>query len=135
MKTNEKRRAEIFGETDAPNVNVKNKTLMNFNTRPPVFNSRRDLLESTKLSQLPSLPKREPNYSNRATITNQPADNLTTTECAGCNARLDPLDPIHQRFCACRRCAAIYGRILTAMDQKNERQQKFILNKMFGGQV
>ncbi len=95
----------------------------------PSHQSRRELLEQSRLSRLPSLE------TNRAPkFTNEPAPKIGIVGvCAGCNARLDTGDAIQQKFCGCRKCVGIAGRILAAADEMAERERRAILQKMAGG--
>jgi hypothetical protein len=87
-------------------------------------NSRRDLLERTKLSRL------MPNFVNTPSKAA-----VVVAVCAGCNARLDVDDPIQKRFGGCRNCVGIFGRILVASEEAEKRQRRAILEKMAGGLI
>jgi hypothetical protein len=84
-------------------------------------NSRRDLLEQTKLSRL------MPNFVNTPTKTLG-----VIAVCAGCNTRLDLDDQIQQTFTGCRRCVLIYSRLDAAFDENSKRKKKAMLEKMGG---
>ena len=95
------------------------------------FKSRAETLQLSKLS---GLPERKPLNQNGATTSNA-YQLVAVAVCAGCGVRLDLDDAMQRTFCGCRKCAAIYSRIILAMESKNEKQQKFILSKMAGGKI
>jgi hypothetical protein len=82
--------------------------------QPNSTQSRRDLLESTKLSRL---PERKPFPPKASAV------------CVGCDVRLDLFDPTQMRFLACRRCLGIYANIEAAFDEKTKREKREQLEK------
>lgn len=133
MKQNEK---SIAGNdalkklTDELNNMNHNPNQPNF--QPPTFTdaeniSRREILEKSKLSRLPKLPRRESFTYNDA------PKPVVVAVCAGCGARLDVDDQIQQTFTGCRRCLAIYSRLDAAFDENSKRKKKEMLEKMTGG--
>jgi hypothetical protein len=82
--------------------------------------SRRELLETTKLSRL---PERKPFPPKASAV------------CVGCDVRLDLFDPTQMRFLACRRCLGIYANIEAAFDEKTKREKREQLEKMISGGV
>ncbi len=84
--------------------------------------SRRDLLEQSKLSRL---PQRKP-----FTFDNAPTSKTAVVAvCAGCGGKLDRDDAIQQRFCGCRQCVAIYGRLDAAADEHDKRKRRETLER------
>jgi hypothetical protein len=101
--------------------NTKKPNQFQLNSTP----SRRDLLEQSKLSQLPErTPFRLPNFDN--TPTNAVA---VVAVCAGCNGRLDTDDNFQQSIHGCRQCIGIYARIDTAIEESAKRRKKALLEK------
>jgi hypothetical protein len=136
MNSKNERRAFLAGN-DAPNtkMQIKPQNQSNRNIpklQPPTINdaekiARRELLESTRLSRLPPLPRRESFTHNDA------PKPVVVAICAGCNVRLDLDDQIQQTFTGCRRCISIYSRLDAAFDENSKRKKKEILKKMAGG--
>jgi hypothetical protein len=90
--------------------------------------SRRDLLEQTKLSQL---PERKPfNLENVPFPTKTP---IVVAVCAGCGGRLDTDDAIQNSIHGCRKCIGIYTRIDTAIEESSKRKTRETLEKMISG--
>ena len=113
--------------------NMKNQ---NFFTLPGVekdhaqnnFNSRRELLESSKLSRLPQRkPFRIPTFDNT------PSKATVSAVCAGCDGKLDLTDSIQQRFNSCRKCVGIYGRVDAAREEIEKSERRQLLEKFVGG--
>ncbi len=137
MNSKNERRAFLAGN-DAPNTKMKTGLQNQSNPNQPNFQpptitdaeniSRRDLLEASKLSRLPSLPRRE-------LFTHNDAPPVVVAVCAGCDKRLDVDDPIQKRFGGCRNCVGIFGRILVASEEAEKRQRRAILEKMAGGLI
>jgi hypothetical protein len=90
--------------------------------------SRRDLLESSKLSRL---PERKPFVLPE--FDNMPNKTVVVAVCAGCNGRLDRDDNFQQSIQSCRKCIGIYTRIDAAIDAASKRKTKETLEKMIGG--
>ncbi len=84
--------------------------------------SRRDLLEQSKLSRL---PQRKP-FSFDNAPSSKP---IIAAVCAGCGGKLDRDDAIQQRFCGCRKCVAIYGRLDAAADEHDKRKRRETLER------
>lgn len=111
------------------NTDLNERTMENLNTSQNKFqfNSRREMLENSKLSRLPKLPTRNPFAQNDATAP------VVRAVCAGCGGRLDVDDRIQITFTGCRRCIGIYGRLDAALDENSKRKKKEMLTKMVGG--
>lgn len=90
------------------------------------FNSRRELLERSKLSRLPSLPKRQMFHTNP-----QPAQE-TPNFCANCNVKLTQ---DNHRIAAnvCTKCAVIYAKIVGEIDRASDEKLKAAKLQKFGG--
>lgn len=106
-------------------MNETNLKLPEFNeegadSRAP-HSSRRDLLESSKLSRL---PRRD----NVLTF-----NQLVPVCCVGCAAKIDRDEEIQKAFRGCRKCVAIYGRLDAAYAANNERQKREKLERFAGG--
>jgi len=101
--------------------------MKNCNTTQKKFQqkSRRELLESTKLSRLPE----------RTLFTLPDFDNAPTNSaavavvCAGCNGRLDAGDNFQQSVMVCRKCLVHYAKIDTAIDEAEKRKRRELLEK------
>jgi hypothetical protein len=92
----------------------------------------RELLEQTKLSRLPSLPKRQP--FRLPDFDNTPTKSVAVVAvCAGCNTRLDIDDPIQLRLCGCRKCIGVFGRMSVAIEENEKRERQTLLEKFIGG--
>ncbi|MCA1625048.1 MAG: hypothetical protein LC768_14380 [Acidobacteria bacterium] len=138
MKQNEKAEcsakapAQINNLTTQPTM--KNLTPKQFQLQPKltdvpvkeaeIYQSRRGLLESTKLSRLPKLADR-PKFE---------LPNITQTKpqaagCLGCGGRLDPFDQVQESIRACRKCLQLYAKIETAFDEKAKRDKRQLLEK------
>ena len=90
------------------------------------FNSRRELLEQTKLSRLPKLPTR-PKFElpefELSSVTR------TAAVCVGCNTRLDTDDTLQLKFSGCRKCISVYGRLDAAREENAKRETRQLLEK------
>ncbi len=109
--------------TDELTKSIQRRTDMNNNNpNPNNFqpNSRRELLEQTKLSRLPKLPPRPPFGIPAKTA---------APSCVGCNGRLDHDDNFQQSTSVCRKCLSHYARIDAALEEKEKRERKKILEK------
>jgi ribosomal protein L40E len=103
---------------------MKNSTPKQFELQP---NSRRDLLEQSKLSRLPErAPFRLPDFDNTPTV-------AVVAVCAGCNARLDTDDTLQIKFSGCRKCVSIYGRLDAAREENAKRETRELLERFAGG--
>ncbi len=93
-----------------------------------VPSTNRDWLEQSRLSRLPSLPKRAafnlPDFDNTAT-----KSVAIVAVCAGCGARLDRDDNFQQSIQGCRKCIGIYARIDAAIEESAKRKKKELLEK------
>ncbi len=88
-------------------------------------NSRRELLEKTKLSRLPErTPFRLPDFDNAPT-----KSVAAVAVCAGCNGRLDAGDNFQQSVMVCRKCLSHYAKIDAAIDEASKRKRKELLEK------
>jgi hypothetical protein len=107
--------------------------MSNFNTNQDnlQFNStqsRRELLESTKLSRL---PERKP-----FTLSDVPFPQKATVVvavCAGCGGRLETDNTFQNSIRSCGKCIGIYTRIDAAIEESANRKKKELLEKMLGG--
>jgi hypothetical protein len=125
MSRNEKANAGHVGS----NTDLKNKLTMKNNTPTQSkfqldFNrSRRELLEKSKLSRLPELPKRTkleiPDF----------APIQAAAVCVNCGGRLDPDDNIQQSVKVCRKCLTQYATIDAAIDEASKRKRKAMLEQ------
>lgn len=119
MKTNSN------GESISMSEYTPNQNKFQFNSTP----SRRDLLEQTKLSQLPERkPFRLPDFDK--TPTNPVA---VAAVCADCGGRLDRDDNFQQSIHGCRKCIGIYARIDTTIEESAKRKKRELLEKFTGG--
>ena len=114
-------------------INLENELLMNKNTPnenkfqipnfdEPENTSRRDLLESTKLSRLPERkPFRLPVFES------------AVAACVNCAGRLDADDTIQQAVKVCRKCLVQYATIDAAIDEASKRKRREMLERFAGG--
>jgi hypothetical protein len=91
----------------------------------PSHQSRRELLEKTKLSRLPSLPKRSliPDFA--------PAQ--AAPVCVNCKVRLDEYNQPLSHVKACRKCLSSHAVIESEIDEADKRKRREMLDKMIGG--
>ncbi len=90
--------------------------------------SRSELLEQSRLSRLPSLPKRA--AFNLPDFDNTPTKSVAAVAvCAGCNTRLDLEDTIQKKFSGCRKCISIYGRLDAAREENAKRETRELLER------
>lgn len=110
----------IAGITNLANELTMNKyTPNNQKFQPKIKQSRRDLLEQTKLSHfLPDL---------------SPSAPTTVGVCAGCGGRLDRDDNFQQSVKVCRKCLVHYAKIDAAIDEASKRKRRELLGKLAGG--
>jgi hypothetical protein len=94
----------------------------------PQKNSIRELLEATRLSNLPPLPKR-----NQSFVNTQTSRQAATTTCGGCGGRVDSLDHIQESIGACRQCICIYTKVEALFEHSEKRQRLELLEKFVGG--
>ncbi len=85
--------------------------------------SRRDLLESTKLSKLPRLPERKTFKLPEISFEEKPS------ACVGCGGRLDPDDTVQQTSRGCRKCLGVYARLEVSMDEADKRKRRLTLER------
>ena len=97
-------------------------------SRPAVPESLRDLLEETKLSRRPPLPKRNQSFDNAPT-----SRQAATITCGGCGGRIDSLDHIEESVGACRQCICVYAKVEALFEQNEKRQRLELLEKFVGG--
>ncbi len=101
---------------------MKNSTAKQFQLQP---NSRRELLEQSKLSRLPERkPFTLPDFDNTRT-----KSVVVVAVCAGCGARLDLEDTIQKKFSGCRKCISIYGRLDAAREENAKSETQELLEK------
>lgn len=115
---------------DASNTDLKSELTMDNNKlyqNKLQSNSRRELLEQTKLSRL---PQRQPFSLPDLSSPNAPT---VVAVCAGCSARLDRDDNFQQSIHGCRKCIGIYARIDAALEESAKRKKKELLEKFTGG--
>jgi ribosomal protein L40E len=96
--------------------------------QPNSAQSRRNLLDSTKLSRL---PERKP-----FTLSDVPFPQKATVVvavCAGCGARLDLEDALQIKFSGCRKCISVYGRLDAAREENAKRETRELLEKFAAG--
>ncbi len=97
--------------------------------------SRRELLESTRLSRLPSLPKRRsfemPKFEPTRKVKDEPK---TAAVCVGCGANLDTDEPLQITFRGCRKCLGIYGRLDAAFDEFAKCKKRETIQTMMRGE-
>jgi hypothetical protein len=103
-------------------------TMKNDTTNQPKFQldfnqSRRELLEKSKLSRLPELPKQTklgiPDF----------APIQAAAVCVNCGGRLDADDTIQQSVKVCRKCLTQYAVIDRAIDEASKRKRREMLEK------
>ncbi len=110
-------------------TNSKEKRFVMDNNTPTQnnfqFNSRRELLDATKLSRLPErTPFRLPDFDNAPVKTV-----AVVAVCAGCNTRLDTDDKLQLKFSGCRKCFSVYGRLDAAREENAKRETRELLEK------
>jgi hypothetical protein len=107
---------------------MNNYTTTRNNLQSNSTQSRRDLLESTKLSRL---PERKPftlddvPFPQKATV--------VVAVCAGCGGRLETDNTFQNSIRGCGKCIGIYTRIDAAIEEASKRKIKETLEKMIGG--
>ncbi len=104
--------------------NLEHELTMNNNTPTQnkfQFYSRRELLESAKLSRLP-----ERKSFNLPDI---PSQKPPAVSCVGCGGRLDADDKVQQSIKVCRKCLAHYAKIDFAIDEASKRKRRGLLEK------
>jgi hypothetical protein len=94
----------------------------------PEKDSMHDLLEATKLSRLPPLPKRNQSFDNAPT-----SRQAATTTCGGGSGRIDSLDHIQESVGACRKCICIYTKVEALFEKSEKRHRLELLEKFVGG--
>ncbi len=121
---------KAVAETTAQNIRTDNGLTMNtIPQNKPQFNSRRELLEQSKLSRLPQRqPFRSPDDDNAPTNAV-----VVVAVCAACGSRLDPDDNLQMRFSGCFKCVLIYSKLDAAFDESSNRRKKELLEKFAGG--
>lgn len=87
------------------------------------FNSRRELLDATKLSRLPERKPTKPFTLPDLSETKAAAG------CVNCGGRLDPDDAIQQSVKVCRRCLTQYAVIDSAIDDAAKRKRREMLER------
>ncbi len=100
------------------NADLKNKLTMEnstLNPNPNQFNSRRELLEQSKLSRLPE---------RRAFTLPDFSVKSPAAVCVGCGAATDYDDAIQKAFSGCRKCVGIYGRLDAAHAAHADRDKR-----------
>jgi len=106
------------------NTSTRNKfQIPNFDESPNT--SRRDLLESTKIS---CLPQRNP-----FTFDDAPNTKTVVGVCVGCGGRLDGDNDFQQSIKVCRKCLAHYAKIDSAIDEASKRKRRELLERFAGG--
>ncbi len=103
---------------------MNNYTTTRNNLQSNSTQSRRELLEATKLSRL---PERKP-----FTLSDVPFPQKATVVvavCAGCGARLDLEDALQIKFSGCRKCISVYGRLDAAREENAKRETRELLEK------
>lgn len=93
--------------------------------QPASLPSRRELLERTKLSRLPSLPKRSlvPDF----------APSQAAPVCVNCKTRLDEYNRPLNHVNACSKCLSSYTVLDAEIDAADKRKRRETLEKMIGG--
>ncbi len=87
------------------------------------FNSRRELLDATKLSRLPERKPTKP-----FTLPDL-SETIAAAGCVNCGGRLDPDDAIQQSVKVCRRCLTQYAVIDSAIDDAAKRKRREMLER------
>lgn len=107
-------------------INSENQLTMNKNTPTQnkfQSNSRRELLDATKLSRLPERKPIKPFTLPDLSETKAAAG------CVNCGGRLDPDDAIQQSVKVCRRCLTQYAVIDSAIDHAAKRKRREMFEK------
>jgi hypothetical protein len=86
-------------------------------------NSRRDLLEATKLSRV------MPDFDNT------PSKTVVAAVCAGCGGLLNTDDTLQLKFSGCRKCISIFARIDAAIDEASKRKRRELLERFTATEV
>ncbi len=97
---------------------VRNLTTTEQKTQP---NSRRELLDSTRLSRM---PERE-----SFNLPDIPFQKAAVVVCVGCGGRLETDNEFQQSIRACRKCLAHYAKIEAAIDESAKRKKRELLEK------
>ncbi len=84
------------------------------------FNSRRELLDATKLSRL---PERKPFTMPELSVS------IAAAGCINCGGRLDADDAIQQSVKVCRKCFIQYATIDAAIDEASKRKRREMLER------
>ncbi len=103
-------------------INLENITNMKNNTSNQnkfQYNSRRELLEQTKLSRLPQRQPYNPVVVNAV--------------CVGCGGQLERDCDLQQSVRGCRKCMGICARIDAEIEESAKRKTKELLEKFAGG--
>ena len=108
---------------------VESQKHTDFNTPTGNFNSRRELLESTKLSRLPSLPKRNSFYNNPPV--ERPHD--TADKCVKCDVLLNE-DNQKTSANVCAKCLSDFALVEIEINRTAESKARGVWLKKFGGQ-
>ncbi|MDQ3748664.1 MAG: hypothetical protein M3367_06590 [Acidobacteriota bacterium] len=90
--------------------------------------SRRDLFESSKLSQLPKLPSRA-NFE----LSDYPFAKASFVGCVVCGGQLEIDNGFQQAIKVCRKCFIIYAKVDLAFDEKEKRERREALERFVGG--
>ncbi len=106
--------------------NLENDLTMNNDTSNQnkfQFNSRRELLEQSKLSRLPERKSfKLPDFSFQETPS-------AVAVCVNCGGRLDVDDTIQQSVKVCRKCLTQYAVIDSAIDDAAKRKRREMLER------
>ena len=93
--------------------------------RRPSDQSRREPLETTKLSRLPSLPKKSliPDF----------APLQASLVCVNCKVQLDEYNQPLTHAKVCRKCISSYTVVESELNEADKRKRREMLDKMIGG--
>jgi len=90
--------------------------------------SRQNLFESTKLSNLPKIPTRSNFEPPNSTPTR-----TAVVVCVGCAGRLETDNDFQQQIKVCRKCLMHYAKIDEAIDEASKRKRRELLKRFGGG--
>lgn len=142
MNKNEKR-AKFLAETDAPHTKMKILKQNHNNPNTPNFQPqrfsdtelermrRREMLESTRLSRLPSLPKRRSFVMPKFEPPQVKVEDVPKV-CANCNIRLTE-DNQKTKANVCTTCVLVYTKIACEIDRTADEKVKAAKLAKFGG--
>jgi hypothetical protein len=90
--------------------------------------SKRNLLESTRLSRLPELPKRSKFQLPKFELPTKAA------VCVNCKAKLDEYNQPLKSANVCRKCISVFTIVEAELDDADKRKRREMLERFVGGE-